>query len=130
VAPDASSVTSEWVDAQLGLGHLAQALRAVNEALALHGADPELWSARAKILDRWGRSREATEAYMRADAHGNGTATLYTRLGWSCLAAYGPEDGEAWMRKAVGADPQRSDTHAGLAFTLYAQRRHAEAMDS
>ena len=130
VAPDANSVTSEWVDAQLAIGRLPQVLRAVNENLARRSADPELSSARAKILDRWGRSREATEAYMRAEAYGNRTATLYTRLAWSCFPAYGAADAEPWLRKALEADPQRSEAHAGLAFMLYAQRRYADAIDS
>ena len=84
---------------------LAQSLSALDAALALAPDDGELALARAETLSAWGRSREARDAYLRAQALGVRAAELHAGLG-AAYAALGQFDNAiSAVKRAILAEP-------------------------
>jgi len=105
-----------------------KSLALLGPALAAAPNDPELSFAWASTLFDWGRHREALDAYLRAAALGCGREAVPLQIGWCCLQLGDAEQAEAWMRKAIGADPDAMRTHFGLATVLRARGRLDEAL--
>ena len=83
----------------------AEALRSLDESLALAPEDGELVAARAATLFAWGRHREACAAYRRAAEIGTNTASLHAGLG-AAHAALGQFDvAIAAIERAILIEP-------------------------
>jgi FkbM family methyltransferase len=100
----------------------------IGKALVAAPDDPELLFARGVTLFRWGRFREARDGLLQAEAKGMKRPSLYCQLAWSCSSTGNLSDAEAWMRKAVDAEPAMWEAHFGLAVALQMQRRTDEAI--
>ena len=108
-------------------GDWSAALRRADEALASAPDDADLVLARASTLFEWGRHREALPEFFRAENLGSTNYNLYLRAGWASMGCVGAVAAEAWMRKAVSAEPREWTAHFGLASALRGQGRIEEA---
>jgi Flp pilus assembly protein TadD len=129
MAEDRALIVSEATALAEG-GHFGQSLALIENARVAAPDDPELIFARASTLFAWGRLHEAREAAARAEALGLQHVALYLQLGWSCYRIGNMGEAEAWMRKAVAAEPAGWEPHLNLAVVLVAQKRPAEAAAS
>ena len=108
-------------------GAHAGARRGADVSAKAHGDGAELLAARASTLASAGRFAEAHDNFLRAEAGGLRTGTLYRDLGWSAFSTGRIEQAEIWMRKAVHAQPDAWESRFKLAVILRAQRKLAEA---
>jgi tetratricopeptide (TPR) repeat protein len=116
--------------AERSTASLLQLLARIDRALAATPDDAGLLFARAAVLYRWGRVREARNAGVRAEASGRRDPAAYTLLGWACVATGRLDEAEASMRNAVAADAASSRSHVNLAVVLQMQGRLGEAAQS
>lgn len=90
----------------------AEAERALEEPLAARPRDVRLVTARAAVLDRAGRSRDAVALLRRAvlerdrDADADDVAELYAALGDSLVRAGLPKEAVSTLRAAVAERPR------------------------
>ncbi|HEV8692783.1 MAG TPA: tetratricopeptide repeat protein, partial [Lysobacter sp.] len=110
-------------------GRYAASLASIELALRSAPGDPELLFARARTLFCWRRCREARVGFLRAQAAGLRTTSLYLNLGWACFGTGEFDEAEAWMRKALTSDDQAWKPTFNLAVVLQARQRYAEAAE-
>lgn len=113
---------------RLEAGRLAGSLALIDEALAGAPDDAELLFARASTLLAWGRHREASATGARADALGCRHPLRYLTLGWISFWDRDTESAEAWLRKAVAADPVSAAARFGLGTVLQVRKQRDEAI--
>ncbi len=113
------------------LGYVVpEASASAEELIRVGGADPkdeigllaELVRARGDLDE--GR---AAEAFARLEALGDGSLSVVVHRAAAALAAGDAAAAERDARKALGAEPGRSDMRILLARALLAQQRHADA---
>jgi len=113
-------------------GHGAEALRAVEEALAARPEEARLHTSRAWVLDRIGKSAEAARgleaAIARREEAGDaeGISDLYEALAASLARAGRPAEGVAALRRALAARPRDE----GLLFALGQAQERAGDMEA
>jgi FkbM family methyltransferase len=108
----------------------ADSLAVLNRALHKAPGDTQLLLARASTLYAWGRTREAYEGFLRAEAAGLADAVLDVRLGWTCHQLGKLDEAESRMRRAVAVHPESAESHFGLGAVLQASKRLDEAAAS
>ena len=118
------------VAAQSAAGQYRQALSLIDGALASTPLDAELHFSRANTLFSSGRFREALDANLQAEVLGCKLDELHLQRAWSCFQVGKLKDAEVWARKAVVAQPDRSEAHYALGAVLQAQKRIEEAIAS
>lgn len=111
-------------------GSLAASLRALNEGLAQHPADPALLYARALTLFDWGRMREAHRDLVAAQALGLASFGLNVNLAQTCHLLGMADMAERHARLAIAEDATVPLPHLVLATSLQGSKRFAEAMES
>jgi tetratricopeptide (TPR) repeat protein len=110
-------------------GRYAASLASIELALRSAPGDAELLFARARTLFCWRRCREARAGFLRAQAAGLRTTSLYLNLGWACFGMGELDEAEAWMRKALTSDDQTREPTFNLAVVLQARQCHTEAAE-
>lgn len=111
-------------------GRYAEAYALVSDALRVEPRNLELGFARASILLRWGRPREALAVYLDVESSGLAHPTLYRQLAMACIQTGSLSVAEGWSRKAIATDPLLGDAHFLLGTVLQAQKRFSEAIAS
>lgn len=116
------------ISRQADKGDLVHALRLTYESLAHSPEESSLLFARAAILEKWGRFREATVAFravrLRA-AYPN--AMLARQHGWSELNSGNLPTAEECMRQAVALEPT-AESWSGLGYVLHLKPDIQEAV--
>lgn len=128
-APDADQVASD-ASSLVAEARYADALALVDRALMATPEHPALLLAKGSTLYEWGRAREARDVLLRAEASSGSSTPACLRLGWACLSLGSRAEAQAWMRKAVLAEPGGWQGHFGLGVVLLALGRSDEAAAS
>ena len=129
IGMDRASIIAE-ASALADAGRLGESLGLIDNALLAAPDDAEIVFARASTLFVWNRFHEAREAAARAASLGLAQVPLHLQLGRLCYRAGAMNDAEAWMRKALTAEPGAWAPHLDLAVVLVAQKRPADAAAS
>lgn len=114
-------------DALVQLGQAAQALAAVDRALAAHPDEPALLDLRARVLGALGRNDEARASLEKALAQDEGYAPALAGLGALAVTAGDLPGALARFDAAVAADPTDADSAYRAAQIVLAQGDRPQA---
>lgn len=112
------------------LGHLSDALKRLQQAIAEAANDAHAHALVAAIHMRQGRSDEALSSALKAEALGGRYAWLRSMVG---VLHHGRGDidlARQWFRKALELDPARGDAIASLAAIAFAQRAWGDLLEA
>lgn len=131
-APDPASsgarIATEPFERLLADGRLPEAWSAALALGAGRTADAATWVARTRVLDRWGRRREAMRALSAATAASGHDALALEDRAYVELRSGRLHDAIASLRVGVAADPEGAGARADLARALQALGDTAAAL--
>lgn len=112
----------------ISAGQLAAALESIGAGIAEAPRDASLHWARAEVLARWGRHREAVAAYKIAAALGDPEPlTRYLQRGWAEVNTGDLASARQSFARAMEAAPT-AESHYALGFVLHLQKQLPEAL--
>jgi Flp pilus assembly protein TadD len=113
--------------AALRLGRTAEAVTALDKALALDSGLARAWNARGVAADSQRDWQRAEAAYARAIAADPGMAAALNNRGYSLLLQRRYAEAEADLAKAVARAPELSAAHTNLRLARAMQGRYEDA---
>jgi len=119
-ASSGASVATEPFESLLADERLPEAWRAALTLGAGGDADAATWVARTRVLERWGRRREAMRALSAATAASGHDALALEDRAYVELRSGRLHDAIASLRVGVAADPEAAGARADLARALQA----------
>ena len=105
------------------------ALAAIEQAQALHSANPGVHYQLGKILSRLGQATDAGHAFERAATGKPGVARYHLEWGLSLLRLAQPDEAIRAFSTAIALDPRQLRAHAGLATAHLAMQAFGPAAE-